>query len=119
VTLTDFVMPPVAIPRRAKAQAGAVSHWWQWIDYWAVDWEHREGTFCNAWRAFRRPGTPDLDLPLQAEHEYPQAGTYLVAVKVVDLLGEETVHVHPIHLRAMHSPSDLGREGEGEQDRPA
>jgi hypothetical protein len=101
VTLTDFVMPPVAIPRRAKAQAGAVSHWWQWIDYWAVDWEHREGTFCNAWRAFRRPGTPDLDLPLQAEHEYPQAGTYLVAVKVVDLLGEETVHVHPIHLRAV------------------
>ncbi|HEX2569285.1 MAG TPA: DNA methyltransferase [Polyangia bacterium] len=70
VTLTDFVMPPVAIPRGAGAQVGAVTHWWQWIDYWAVDWEHREGTFCNAWRAFRRPGSPDL--PLQAEHEYPQ-----------------------------------------------
>ena len=110
VMLTDFVMPPEAIPRGAKAQAGAVSHWSQWIDYWAVDWQHREGTFCNAWRAFRRPGNPEL--PLQIEHEYPQAGTYLVAVKVIALLEQETVRVHPINLRAsgLRSLSDADRE---------
>ncbi|HEX2568772.1 MAG TPA: site-specific DNA-methyltransferase, partial [Polyangia bacterium] len=97
VTLTDFILPAAALPPEAQARIGPVAHWSQWIDYWAVDWEHEEPLFRNAWRAFRRRGASDL--PLVVEHEYPRPGSYLVAIKVIDLLGQETVRTLPLHLR--------------------
>jgi hypothetical protein len=97
VTLTGFVLPQAALPPESRAQAEHVTHWSQWIDYWAVDWEHEEPTFRNAWRTFRKRG--EAELMLRVEHDYPRGGSYLVAVKVIDLLGQETTRVFPLHLR--------------------
>ena len=97
VTLTDFILPAAALPPEARARAGSVTHWSQWIDYWAVDWEHEEPTFHNWWRAFRKRGASEL--PLQVTHEYPRPGSYLVAIQVIDLLGQETIRTLPLHLR--------------------
>src|SRR5207245_2106234 len=36
--LTDVVIPPNDVPEDVQK---AITHWSQWIDYWAVDWEYK------------------------------------------------------------------------------
>ena len=31
----------------------AITHWEQWIDYWAVDWDNKGDTFHNQWQTYR------------------------------------------------------------------
>lgn len=85
VTLTDFMMPAEDLPEDIRK---AVSHWSQWIDYWAIDWDCRGDTFHNEWQCYRSKDSPKL--LLAAHHTYPRPGTYSVMVKVIDLLGSDT-----------------------------
>lgn len=48
--------------------------------------------FENEWQAFRTRKDRSLELK-SAEHEYEKAGTYKVAVKVVDIFGNDTMKV--------------------------
>ncbi|MCL4553168.1 MAG: PKD domain-containing protein, partial [Candidatus Marsarchaeota archaeon] len=66
----------------------AVTHWSQWIDYWAVDWDNKDDTFHNEWQAYRTRKSRELKLAV--EHEYPEPGAYTVLVKVIDILGNDT-----------------------------
>jgi 16S rRNA G966 N2-methylase RsmD len=85
VTLTDFMMPAEDLPADVKA---SVTHWSQWVDYWAIDWDFREDTFHNQWQSYRTRDQPKLEL--SAKHEYKEPGDVLVMVKVIDLLGCDT-----------------------------
>lgn len=85
LSVDEFVIPLDDVPAEIQK---AVSHWSQWIDYWAIDWDNKDDTFHNQWQAYR---TRKLrDLALTTEHEYPEAGTYTVVVKVIDILGNDT-----------------------------
>jgi len=83
--LTDFVIPPDDVPEDVQR---AISHWSQWIDYWAVDWENQGDTFHNMWQAYRT--RQDRSLKLKASRTYPQPGEYSIMVKVIDILGNDT-----------------------------
>ena len=83
--LTDFILPTEDLPEDV---AKAVKHWAQRIDYWAVDWNFRNDTFHNEWQSYRTRQEPKL--VLRAENEYREPGSYIVAVKVIDLLGNDT-----------------------------
>jgi adenine-specific DNA-methyltransferase len=83
--LTDFVIPPDDVPEEIQR---AVSHWSQWIDYWAVDWDYQGDAFHNTWQAYRT--RKEKGLRTQVEHTYPQAGEYRILVKVIDILGNDT-----------------------------
>jgi len=85
VTLTDFVIPPDDVPEDVQK---AITKWEQWVDYWAVDWDNKGDTFHNEWQDYRTRKKRDL-LKL-ASHEYEQAGEYVVVVKVIDILGNDT-----------------------------
>lgn len=85
VKLNNFLMPPDDVPEDVKS---AISHWSQWIDYWAVDWDYRDDTFHNQWQSYRTKNEPKI--LLQARHKYEQAGTYTIVVKVIDILGNDT-----------------------------
>jgi DNA modification methylase len=85
LTLTDFVIPPDDVPEDVQR---AVKHWSQWIDYWAVDWDYREDTFHNQWQAFRTRQSTDLQKTVA--HTYDEPGEYMVVVKVIDILGNDT-----------------------------
>ena len=50
LTLDDFVIPLDDIPADIQK---AITHWAQWIDYWAVDWDNKGDTFHNQWQAYR------------------------------------------------------------------
>ena len=85
LTLQDFTMPMDAVPDKVR---DAVSHWSQWIDYWAVDWDYRDDTFNNQWQSYRTRQDPQLQRSIA--HTYEQRGTYTVVVKVIDILGNDT-----------------------------
>jgi len=83
--LTDFVIPPDDVPEDARK---AVKHWSQWIDYWAVDWDNKGDTFHNEWQTYRT--RKDKTLALETAHAYAEPGEYMVVVKVIDILGNDT-----------------------------
>ena len=86
--------------------------WTDWVDYWAVDFHYgstaevitevidgREVTwttgnfiFENEWQSFRTRKDRSLELT-SAAHEYPKKGKYKVAVKVIDIFGNDTTKV--------------------------
>ena len=83
--LTDFIIPPDDVPADVQK---AITHWSQWIDYWAVDWDNKDDTFHNMWQAYRT--RQDKTLNLKASHVYEEKGEYTVMVKVIDILGNDT-----------------------------
>ena len=85
IELTDFMAPPDDAPADVMK---AVGHWSEWIDYWAVDFDYRGDAFHNQWQSYRT--RKDRRLLLRVNRAYPQAGDYVVLVKVIDILGNDT-----------------------------
>ena len=85
LTLADFVMPPDDVPEDARK---AITHWSQWIDYWAVDWDYKGDTFHNQWQNYRTRNDPSLQK--EVAHVYEAAGRFVIVVKVIDILGNDT-----------------------------
>lgn len=112
------------VVRVAKDKKGVItkenltSNWQDWIDYWAIDFdfssqpevvtvledgkEVRKRTgkyiFENEWQAFRSRGDRSLELT-STPYEYAQPGSYSVAVKVIDIFGNDTTRVFKIMVK--------------------
>jgi adenine-specific DNA-methyltransferase len=85
VELQNFFLPPDDVPEDVKH---AITHWSQWIDYWAVDWDYRDDTFHNQWQTYRTRKSPKI--ALKASHQYDGPGKYSIVIKVIDILGNDT-----------------------------
>jgi very-short-patch-repair endonuclease len=94
LTLADFVIPPDDVPAEVQA---AISHWSQWIDYWAVDWDNQGDTFHNMWQTYRTRQSKSLGL--KAGHKYQQPGRYVIMVKVIDILGNDTTKTLKVEVQ--------------------
>jgi adenine-specific DNA-methyltransferase len=92
--LTDFIAPMDDIPEDARK---AIRHWSQLVDYWEADWDHKADTFHNEWQSYRTRKDPTLQL--EAEHSYEKPGKYTVAVKVIDLLGNDTTTTIEVEIK--------------------
>lgn len=91
--------------------------WTDWIDYWAVDFnfeskreiirvmEHGQErevwtgnyVFENEWQSFRTRKDRALELT-SGRHDYSARGKYKIAVKVIDIFGNDTTKVVEIKL---------------------
>lgn len=111
------------IVKITKDKDGKVSHevltqdWRDWIDYWAVDFEYgtkdeliriieggeekqvRTGgyIFQNEWQSYRTKRDRNLEL-ISASHEYQEVGNYKIAIKVIDIFGNDTTKVIPVKI---------------------
>jgi adenine-specific DNA-methyltransferase len=94
ITLHDFIIPPDDVPQEVQ---GNITHWSQWIDYWAVDWNYREDTFHNEWQSYRTKQNPKIELT--ANNTYEAAGKYIVLVKVIDILGNDTTKALNLEIK--------------------
>jgi hypothetical protein len=92
--LKDFIIPLDDVPEEVQS---AVTHWEQWIDYWAVDWDYCGDTFHNQWQSYRT--RKDKALQRRISHRYEQPGTYQVIVKVIDILGNDTTKTLAVEVR--------------------
>lgn len=93
ITLDNFIIPPDDVPHEIQDK---ISHWSQWIDYWAVDWNYRDDTFHNEWQSYRTRQNSKIDLV--ATNTYEGTGKYTVLVKVIDILGNDTTKAIEIIL---------------------
>ena len=98
LTLEDFIIPLDDVPADVQ---NAVTHWSQWIDYWAVDWDNKDDTFHNEWQAYRTRRSKDLSLTVT--HKYSEPGDYTVVVKVIDILGNDTTKTIPVKVASRAS----------------
>ena len=85
LTLNNFIIQPDDVPKDVMQ---AITHWSQWIDYWAVDFNYHDDTFHNEWQSYRTKKNPEMDLSVA--HYYQEKGNYTVVVKVIDILGNDT-----------------------------
>jgi adenine-specific DNA-methyltransferase len=92
--LTDFVIPPDEVPEEVQK---AITHWQQWIDYWAVDWNNNGDTFHNEWQDYRT--RKKRDLQMQVSHTYAEPGEYTIVVKVIDILGNDTTKTLQVKIQ--------------------
>jgi hypothetical protein len=103
----------------SKDKSGVVTRdvltkaWSDWIDYWAVDFDFEnrkeiiritdpDGTeretwtggyiFENEWQSFRTRNDRTLELT-SAAHDYPAKGRYKIAVKVIDIFGNDMTKI--------------------------
>lgn len=93
LTLDNFIIPPDDVPEDVQ---GKITHWSQWIDYWAVDWNYRDDTFHNEWQSYRTKQKSNIEL--SASKEYEEHGKYIVLVKVIDILGNDTTKAISVEL---------------------
>jgi adenine-specific DNA-methyltransferase len=93
VSLDNFIIPPDDVPEEVQ---GKITHWSQWIDYWAIDWNYKDDTFHNEWQSYRTKQNPKIEL--NAVHLYEKAGKYTVLVKVIDILGNDTTKAIEIKI---------------------
>lgn len=65
-----------------------------------IDFEERwTGTYVfeNEWQSFRTRQSRDLEM-ITANHTYDKAGRYIVAVKVIDIFGNDTMTLVPVNV---------------------
>jgi len=112
------------VVRVAKDKKGVItkenltSNWQDWIDYWAVDFDFasqpetitviedgkeikkRTGKFIfeNEWQSYRTKTDRSLEL-ISSPFSYADPGNYSVAVKVIDIFGNDTTRVFKIKVK--------------------
>lgn len=94
LTLNNFNIPQDDIPDEVRS---SISHWSQFIDYWAVDWNYRDDTFHNEWQTYRTRKNTSIELGVS--NAYDEKGEFVVVVKVIDILGNDTTKAINIEIK--------------------
>jgi adenine-specific DNA-methyltransferase len=71
------------------------------IDYWAVDWNYDGKTFKSGWQAMRRMGNKIIGVPKYASKELEAKKLYTIAVRVVDVFGNDAASTVAVDLQGM------------------
>jgi adenine-specific DNA-methyltransferase len=96
VVLKDFAIESEdLIPSQVRER---ITTWSDLIDYWSVDFDHRDGVFRNQWQAYRTRAEPVLATE-SSWHEYPEAGRYSIVVKIIDIFGNDTTKLAEVKIR--------------------
>lgn len=96
VVLKDFAIPSEdLIPVKVREQ---IERWSDLIDYWSIDFDHRDETFHNQWQAYRTNEEPAL-LTESDWHEYPESGRYAIVIKLIDIFGNDTTKLAEVKIK--------------------
>jgi len=93
IKLKTFLPSLAEVPEKEleALEERSIKHGFDFIDFWAVDFDYREGQpFKHHWQAYRT--RKDRRLPTVSDHNfvYPTAGKHVACVKVVDTFGCDT-----------------------------
>lgn len=93
IELVSYSIPDLNILNdKLKAKIETFS---DWIDSWAIDFNRQNDYFYTTWISYRTPKNRKLNLT-SSLHTYEKQGKYNIAVKVNDILGNETVQEYEI-----------------------
>ena len=92
VELTEFFPSLAEVPEKELdvMNKRAAENGFDFIDFWAVDFDYKHPLFVHHWQDFRTRKERKLKTTSDAEHTYEGKGRHTVCVKVVDVFGCET-----------------------------
>lgn len=93
IKLLDFIPSLTEVPSREleALQARAVAHGFDFIDFWAVDFNWSPASpFNHHWQDYRTRQDRTLKTVSDADFTYEEPGKYLACIKVVDVFGCDT-----------------------------
>jgi adenine-specific DNA-methyltransferase len=99
IRLTSFLPSLSEIPTREieTLKERAVKSGFDFIDFWAVDFDYRDGEpFTHDWQDYRLRRDRSLKLQSEQNYTYPAVGKYTACVKVVDIFGCDTSITVPV-----------------------
>jgi adenine-specific DNA-methyltransferase len=96
VVLKDFAIPSEdLIPQEVR---DSIASWSDLIDYWSVDFDFTDDVFHNEWQSYRTRENPVL--ATQSDwHEYPEAGSHAIVVKIIDIFGNDTTKLAEVRIK--------------------
>src|SRR6185312_9193083 len=100
IKLKTFIPSLAEVPSKELGvlQERAVKSGFDFIDFWAVDFDYRNGgPFNHDWQDYRTRRDRSLKTISEQNYAYPKGGRYTACVKVVDIFGCDTsisVDVH-------------------------
>lgn len=71
------------------------------VDYWAIDWDYDNFTFKSVWQAVRNGQSEVKEIPKTASKELEPGKTIEVAVRLVDVFGNDSSATQVIDLRKL------------------
>ena len=94
VTIVDFVL------KRSLPET-RTHNFIDYVDYWAVDWDHQDDIFEPKWYSYREMRGKKVLSNTQAyiTHEYSTPGKYLITVAISDVFGNSTRQSFPINIK--------------------
>jgi len=92
VELSDFFPSLAEVPEKEidEMSKRAAENGFDFIDFWAVDFDYKHPLFVHHWQNFRMRKDRRLKLASDAGHVYETRGKHTICVKVVDVFGCET-----------------------------
>ena len=93
IKLTSFLPSLTEVPSKEleALQERAVESGFDFIDFWAIDFNWKPGKpFNHHWQDYRTRKDRSLKTVSDTEHTYDKPGTYTACVKVVDVFGCDT-----------------------------
>lgn len=95
VELQDFVIPNTElVPDEVRNK---ISHWSDFIDYWAVDFDFHDDTFMNNWTSYRTKDNTKLVLKSDP-YKHQKYGRHKIVVKVIDIFGIDTTQAFEVDV---------------------
>ena len=101
IKLTSFLPSLTEVPEKelTALQERAIKSGFDFIDFWAVDFNYHPGQpFNHHWQAFRTRRDRSLPTVSDQSYSYDQPGNYTACVKVVDVFGSDTSITVPIKI---------------------
>jgi len=93
IKLTTFIPSLAEVPSKEleTLQERAIKSGFDFIDFWAVDFNYRNGgPFNHHWQDYRTRRDRTLKTVSDQKYAYPKKGRYMACVKVVDIFGCDT-----------------------------
>jgi len=93
IRLKKFIPSLAEVPTKEleAIQERAIKSGFDFIDFWAVDFDFRNGgPFNHHWQDYRTRKDRSLKTVSEQHYTYPKKGTYTACVKVVDIFGCDT-----------------------------
>jgi hypothetical protein len=100
IKLTRFIPSLAEVPSKelAALQERAVKSGFDFIDFWAVDFDYKNGgPFNHHWQDYRTRKDRSLKTISDQGYVYPKKGRYTACVKVVDIFGCDTSITVEVH----------------------
>ena len=93
VDLVDYIVPNLNLIK--DNIKNRIKNFSDWIDSWSIDFNHQEHSFTTAWISYRTLKNRKLSLT-SVPYNYEEKGTHKIAIKVNDILGNETIQNYEV-----------------------